>query len=652
MKELKPTAGSKVTVCKNYQPMQFAKNADIRTRYDESEEIVPLEFTAGSHVIGENELMSSTPLISIVPVINEEKITMTSTSDEEILDGKFIEKETGVDVIKTGDKFNKTIRLSNFKVKILSIIKRIFLTKEEIFYRFKIFNEDASEIVEIEREKYLNLYVEVAKSYPEFRLCADTNKAIGLFREYLSIKYQKSKNNIKIKNFYQFAGWINEENCFRYISGNDENCNNKRKIAYLKNTNLQNIFAGAWRVLNLSIDKQVSLPLFLQMHIGYTAKLFEDAGMPVQYLFIIVGATGSKKTAVSKVLYAQFDMTEGINFTATDRAIELYAEQCHDGTLLLDDLFSVRDKAALEKIHRFLREYADGIGRARSIKAGTEIERMDTRYAVVVTAESMLDGLQQSAKLRNLIVRVRKDTFNDDVLRQFQIEAKQAHFDKKLSPLELYLSAYIRFLESNYAHIVKEMINFQPPEINLKFARQTTIYKILSFQAKITLDFGMFCGFFTDADVESLWSEWISILQSLMFENQYLCDQEEPYRLFLEAVMQSHAQKIIQICESKSEYELTAKFSHGYMEQNILKLEPDKIFNYVINYYSHIGRGFSATLNDIISILYEKGIVDAYEQKNHKAKMFTAVVINVIKTKFLCLKMDKIKQILEDEGEF
>ncbi len=652
MKQLKQTAGSKVTVCKNYQSMQFAKNADIRTRYDESEDLPRLEFTAGSHVIGVNELKPSIPLISIMPAIDEEKISPTNLVDEEILDGKFIEKETGVDVIKTGDKFNKTIRLSNFKVEIVSMIKQIFLTKEGVFYRVKIFNDGASDIVEVEREHYLNLYAEVVKSHPEFRLCADINKAIGLFREYLSIKYQESKHSLEIDNVYEFSGWINEENCLQYISGSDKNCNSKRKIAYLKNTNLQNIFANAWRVLNLSMDKQIVLPLFLQMHIGYTAKLFEDAGMPVQYLFNIVGATGSKKTAVAKVLYALFDMTEGINFTATDRAIELYAEQCHDGTLLLDDLFSVRDKAALEKIHRFLREYADGIGRARSIKAGTEIERMDTRYAVVVTAESMLDGLQQSAKLRNLIVRVRKDTFNDDVLRQFQIEAKEATFEGRPNSLETYLSAYIRFLESNYAQIVKEMINFQPPKINLKFARQATIYKILSFQAKITLDFGKFCGFFTDADVESLWSEWISILQSLMFENQYLCDQEEPYRLFLEAVMQSHAQKIIQICESKSEYELTAKFSHGYMEQNILKLEPDKIFEYVMTYYSHIGRGFSATLNDIISILYEKGIVDAYEQKNHRAKMLKTVVINGIKTKFLCLKMDKIKQILEDEGEF
>lgn len=652
MKQLKPTSGSKVIVCKNYQPMQFAKNEDVRFRYDESERIVPLEFTTGRHVIGANEQIPSIPLISIMPKIDEEKRLPTNLVDEEILDGKFIEKETGVDVIKIGDKFNKTIRLSNFKVEILSMMKQIFLTKEGIFYRVRIFNDGASEIVEIEREHYLNLYAEVVKSHPEFRLSADTNKAIGLFREYLSIKYQESKHSLKIDNVYEFSGWIDEENCFRYISGSDENCNSKRKIVYLKNTNLQNIFASAWRVLNLSMDKQVVLPLFLQMHMGYTTKLFEDAGMPVQYLFNIVGATGSKKTAVAKVLYALFDMTDGINFTATDRAIELYAEKCHDGTLLLDDLFSVRDKAALEKIHRFLREYADGIGRARSIRAGTEIERMDTRYAVVVTAESMLDGLQQSAKLRNLIVRVRKDTFNDDVLRQFQIEAKEATFEGRPNSLEVYLSVYIRFLENNYAQIVKEMINFQPPKINLKFARQATIYKILSFQAKLILDFGRTGGFFTDIDEKKLWNEWISILQNLMIENQYLCNQEEPYRLFLEAVMQSYAQKIIQICRSKSEYELTAKFSYGYIEQNILKLEPDKIFDYVMNYYSHIGRGFSATLNDIISILYEKGIVDAYEQKNHKAKMLKTVVINGIKTKFLCLKMDKIKQILEDEGDF
>ena len=137
-----------------------------------------------------------------------------------------------------------------------------------------------------------------------------------------------------------------------------------------------------------------------------------------------------------------------------------------------------------------------------------------------------------------------------------------------------------------------------------------------------------------------------------MLENQYLCNQEEPYRLFLEALMQSYAQKIIQICNSKSEYELTAKFSYGYIEQNILKLEPNKIFDYVMTYYSHIGRGFSATSNDVISVLYEKGVIDAYEQKNHKAKMLKTVVINGVKSKFLCLKIDEIKNILESEGDY
>lgn len=651
MRKLKPTAGSKVTVCKNYQSMPSAKNADIRTQYDESEQLPPLEFTAESHVVKANKLSSVVPLISIVPAINDEKTITTGMGEEEIFDDKFIEKEQGVYIIKNSDKFNKIVRLSNFKVEILSIKKHIFLSKEELFYEIKIFNDNINEIVEIEQTQYFNIYSEVAKIHPEFRLYSDSYKSAGLFREYLSAVYQRKKNFLKINNFYEYSRWINDDNSVRYISGSDENCNSKRKIAYLKNINLQNIFASAWRILSLSADKRVVLPLFLQMHIGYTAKLFEDAGLPVQYIFNIIGATGSKKTAVAKILYCLFDMTDGINFTATDCAIEIYAEKCHDATVLLDDLYSVKEKTVLDKMHRFLRIYADGIGRVRSVNSGTEIERMDTRYAVVITAESMLDGLQQSAKLRNFVVRVRKDTFNDNVLRQFQIEAKEATFEERLNSLEIYLSAYIRFLESNYAQIVKEIINFQPPAMKLKFARQATIYKILSFQAKIILDFGKVCGFFTDIDVQCLWDEWISILQSVMLENQYLCNQEEPYRLFLETVMQSYAQKIIQICNSKSEYELTAKFSYGYIEQNILKLEPNKIFDYVMTYYSHIGRGFSATLNDIISILYEKGVVDAYEQKNHKAKMLKSVVINGIKTKFLCLKMDKIKQILESEGD-
>ena len=652
MKQLKPTATSKVIISQNYQPMQFAKNADIRFRYDESEKLTPLEFTSKNHITFMHKTSYLIPRISVMPMPNDEKNNIIHTSNDNILDNKFIEKDDSVEVIKIGDKNSKTIRLCNFKVELLSSVQHIFLVKKEIFYKVKVYNKYASEVIEIPQDKYLNLYSELVKRHANFRIYSDSNKSAGLFKEYLSIIYQQSKESLKFNNFYEFSGWITYKNKTHYISGSDENCGSNRQIGYLKNTTLKNIFAAGWQVLNLSEDTNVILPLFLQMHVGYTAKLFEDAGIPVQYILNIIGATGSKKTAVAKVLYALFDMKEAINFTATDRAIELYAEQCHDATVLLDDLYSVRDKAALEKMHRFLREYADSIGRARSIKAGTEIERMDTRYSVVVTAENMLDGLQQSAKLRNFIVRVHKNTFNDNILRHFQIDAKEATFDKRLNSIEIYISAYIRFLENNYTQIVKKMISYQPPKLELKFARQHTIYKILSFQAELVLDFGKFCGFLTDMDTQSLWSKWILILQNLIMENQYLCHQEEPYLLFLEAVMQNYAQKNLKICNTKAEYELTSKFSYGFVEQNILKLEASKIFNYVENYYTHIGRGFSATFNDIISVLYEKGLIDVYEQKNHKAKMLKSVIINGVKTKFLCLKIDDIKLILESDEDY
>ena len=83
--------------------------------------------------------------------------------------------------------------MSNFKVEILSIIKCISLTKEKTFYKIKIFNETTNEIIDIEQKKYFNLYAELAKAHAEFRLYADSNKSTGLFREYLSIIYQRKK---------------------------------------------------------------------------------------------------------------------------------------------------------------------------------------------------------------------------------------------------------------------------------------------------------------------------------------------------------------------------------------------------------------------------------------------------------------------------
>ena len=74
------------------------------------------------------------------------------------------------------------------------------------------------------------------------------------------------------------------------------------------------------------------------MHSGYFYQLLKDAGIPLQFVFDIIGPTGSRKTSLSKVAFTLFQKDlipkNIVNFTGTDRGIELVAEQHRDSIII------------------------------------------------------------------------------------------------------------------------------------------------------------------------------------------------------------------------------------------------------------------------------------------------------------------------------
>ena len=62
-----------------------------------------------------------------------------------------------------------------------------------------------------------------------------------------------------------------------------------------------------WAIGVLSIGPvEVMLPLLIHAHLGYTLKLYEDAGYNEQYILAMIGFSGSKKTSLARVLFCLF----------------------------------------------------------------------------------------------------------------------------------------------------------------------------------------------------------------------------------------------------------------------------------------------------------------------------------------------------------
>lgn len=392
-------------------------------------------------------------------------------------------------------------------------------------------------------------------------------------------------------------------------------------------------------LLNIGAD-EIMIPLLLHSHLGYTLKLFEMSGYKEQFIMILIGESGSKKTSLSRVMFSLFGEAM-VNFTATDRAIELALMQRQDATLILDDLSAGKDKNLAGKFEKILRQLGDSIGRKKSINGGSELESVNTRCAVILTAETDIDALSKSSKLRTLAVNIEKHSLNESILKMYQQDEINARIGNQYSMMEKYMTFYINYLRENYQQIVNFLVQMKYGDYGVEwnFARQATIFKMLMSQAMILMDFW---GRYVPLP-QFIYERICRALQNVMKMNEYRAGEAEPYIMFLKAIEEGIVCEGI-VAPDKNSCERNARL--GYFQTGHLILIPEAIYNYVCTYYYRQGKLFSESLPAILNKLYEKNLLEVYEQKDHKPKLLKQAVINNVSQNVICLKWHIVENLL------
>ena len=243
------------------------------------------------------------------------------------------------------DKADK-VRLANFALEIEKIYTLVDTNAQE--ERITILIKGKRNVkLDIELAKLTFLYQELTKKNPEYRLYNNAKSRVqSLFQEYVSEIYEISQECLSHEIVYKNAGWQMTLAGWHYYSGNDENCQSDFCLAVV-DTEPFSLIEWVGGILEIG-DSQIMLPLLLHAHLGYTLKLFEEAGYNEQYILTMIGVSGSKKTSLARVMFSLFGNAL-INFTSTDRAIELELMGRQDSTMILDDLSSGSDKI-LERV--------------------------------------------------------------------------------------------------------------------------------------------------------------------------------------------------------------------------------------------------------------------------------------------------------------
>ena len=560
-----------------------------------------------------------------------------------------------VDKRKSPDKVLPQ-RLANFEV----LIKRRynFVVGNNVTERLVVTLRGLNVIdIDIALEEYSSL-VKCVKKIPEYFLYADIVRPEARFEQYLSEVYYRLASQIPIEIVYGESGWHQTETgMWHYYSGSDvNNCFSAFRLA--DNVFYRFVDYGEsrelieWGIGLFSISTyEIMLPLIIHAHLGYTLKFFEDIGYREQYILMMIGDTGSGKTTLARILFALFGnkLVKGlINFTSTESAVEKDIMRRQDSTLIIDDLCRGTDSIMLEKFERVLRQLGDSTGRKKTINGGTEQVEVKTRCAVILTAESDINALNESSRLRTIAVNINKDIFNKPAFDMYKKEMEEAQRLGRFSMLERYMTMYVQFLEHHYMQVIRRLLEEREilPPVQFAFPRQNTIFIMMRSQLRIMLDFWRTYVFVPDNHYWSTYNFYVDILIKVLKENEERIRKVEPYIVFLQ-ILKRRIMTYGTIASDKSIFLNYPNMYKGYYDDCNLMIISDWIYPVVANDYAISHRkAFPENFSTILKKLYEMKLIEVYEQKDHAPKLFKQVKINGMPQHFICFKWQAIEMIL------
>lgn len=513
---------------------------------------------------------------------------------------------------------------------------------EENLIEFQIQLRKTSFNFSIKTKEVDKFYRKMKEAIPAAYVFADAGKGEESLREYIAEILEEKWPSIVQKEIYKTGGWWKIGKRMLYLSGRDENCMAERKLADTKECNRQLVISRAFDILDIA-PRKISVPLFLFAHSGYVKKLFTEAGVPIQFIFDLIGPTGSRKTSVVKVLFGLFqDINQRgnfVNFSSTPRAMEIVGEQNVDGIVILDDLSDAMSSVQTSKFEKFLRSLCDQEGRRRSTDGGRTLDIVETQFTAILTAESYFDDMPQSSKLRNIAQFIDENTICNTVLSGFQEEHRFQKNSGNHFSLEVYMTLFVEWVGENWKELRFRLSGYVPNPIGIKYARLEEARRVLHGMAMLVLDFACAYGLYRDEDGKSVFCEWTQYIDELILQNQNLCQSAAPEVMFLAALSDLISCGELKISAGKAEFERLPDFYCGFHDGEFVKINPLRAFDFVRNYYLKTHQKFDFSANMIFSSLVTKGFSEGYKERNRtNPRPLKKVNINGQKVQFLCLK--------------
>lgn len=370
------------------------------------------------------------------------------------------------------------------------------------------------------------------------------------------------------------------------------------------------LVGNAWRLLHLSPrEPAASLIPFLFAHLSLLWSLFEAAGYPPHVLLFIKGTTGSLKTAVASLLF-NFSSDPKNNIPATFRdtsaSMEVKMGIYRDRVLLADDFCpaaSENSRRVLEQnLEQLVRFYGDGIAKARTNPKLEETYEKRPHGLCVITGEDSAGSY--SSLLRCLFVSVTPDTYNKELLAEFQ---------RAPSLWIGYLDRFVSFC-CDYASQIIDLIREQFPilrkqaEAVITERRLVDAFADLCLAGKILLEFVSRPLGLTGESQNSILNQMEATILEVCRRSAEESKDSDPVKVFSRYLLEGVEKQAIRLV-SRREFELSPEKFDGYEENGLWHFRGNTLFSYIRKEYSGTGKQFPLTEKRLWEELYLSNIL-------------------------------------------
>lgn len=340
---------------------------------------------------------------------------------------------------------------------------------------------------------------------------------------------------------------------------------------------------------------------------------------PPENIVWTYGKTGSRKTAVSKVVLSHFgDFNKKIpaTFNDTITAIELKANKLKDSLYLCDDFApkqEYRDKKIQDsKAESIIRMYGDRVGKGRSSNKLDIKDAKRPRGMILITGEDLVCGESSNARL--LSIELNRNSVDLNILTELQnnshllSEAMRGYIEWLLCDMEN-IDEVSNILLHNFNHYRDELMKIYKDNIH---------GRTIESSAWILLGFSCMLNYMRDKNVIDEYEEndymdrAVTVVYKLIEDQIKLISSNSPIDIFLNTLKESINSKSIRIAtlnDQNQVIENKLEYICGYKDKEYYYFYTDKVYSFISYENKKRGIHLGISQRELVKQLRASGVV-------------------------------------------